>query len=124
MAKCIEYHKGNIRLELDDDEASFVEKHGEAFGFGPDFAAADLFEFGMCKMAETYSGDEETSDKLPGMDDTQVLFGVKYPKIGPFSDVNQTDRLFIDRYLAMSLREALLMITYNKVLKGRENVVE
>lgn len=124
MAKCIDYSKGNVRLELDDDEAKFVEQHGNAFGFGPDFATADIFEFGLCKLAETYGGDEGTPDKLPGMDDIQVLFGVKYPKSGPFSDVNATDKLFIDRYLAMSLREALLMITYNKVLKGREDVVE
>lgn len=103
---------------LDEAEAERVDKHAQQWGLSVEQAIADLFEYAIGHMED----EQDRTNILPLFQDDKceqpITLDIHYPDSGPFSELSNADKQFLASVLAMSVREASVVILYKKMQKG------
>lgn len=124
MPEITESGKDVFTVAFDEQEAERVDNHAKQWGLSMVQAVADLLEYAMGNIY----ADAGKPDILPLFQDDKcdepIRPDIHYPKTGPFSTLSQADKQFLASVLAMSVREASVVILYKKMLKGTNNVME
>jgi hypothetical protein len=118
MAEITESGKDVFTVAFDEQEAERVDNHSKQWGLSMTQAVADLLEYAMGNI----DSDLGKTDILPLFQDDSceesIRLDIHYPKTGPFAALLPADKQFLASVLAMSVREASVVILYKKMQKG------
>lgn len=118
MSEIIESGKDVFTVAFDEQEMERVNNHAKQWGVSMTRAVEDLLEYAMGNI----DADVGKTDILPLFQDDSceepIRLDIHYPKTGPFSSLSQADKQFLASVLAMSVREASVVILYKKIQKG------
>ena len=115
---------GKLSVTLDATETDTVRLHAARNELSVTDAFADIVERGILSVQDDVVREEHEARGEHCVIPDRVGFTMHWATDGPYAGLNDADKLFVSSVMAMSLREALTIVSYKKMNKETQNVVE